>query len=320
MDCERPPADTHAIASGPPDLATSEGWVRAYAERAGRRGYRVSFFAHPEVVAHQAALYRELAADGAALGMHLHPWKFDDGRYKAHFGGMPEAQMKACLSDAIAMWQDAIGHHPLYFRPGTFSANDNAFRVLAEMGFRGGSLSVPGRLYPQQNAIWTGAEPDPHRGHVAFRQLAGALDFANMPVSVDHSTLLEKNGKRYHWDLRPDFVDADYCAVARNIVAQITARAPKVPVINMITHNDNDYTDDDNRVCRNFEEVLRQIKSASAEAGLNPVAATIETITDLVLATPPDDQPFDPVAMPRASFYSAAGQDHRPETTRDGQR
>ena len=305
MDCERPPADTHAIASGPPDLATSEVWVRAYAERAGRHGYPVSFFAHPEVVAEQAVLYRGLADDGATLGMHLHPWKFDDGRYKAHFGGMAEAEMKACLNDAIAMWQDAIGRHPLYFRPGTFSANDNAFRVLAEMGFRGGSLSVPGRFYPQQNAIWTGAEPDPHRGHISFRQLAGALDFANMPVSVDHSTLLEKDGKRYHWDLRPDFVDADYSAIARNIVAQITARAPSVPVINMITHNDNDYTDEDNRVCRNFEEVLRQIELAVAEAGLNPVAATIETIADLVLATPPVDQPFDPVAMPRATFYAA---------------
>jgi peptidoglycan/xylan/chitin deacetylase (PgdA/CDA1 family) len=302
MDCERPPSDAVPLASGPPDLMTSEAWVRAYARRAANYDLPVSFFLHPEVAADQADLYRELEADGACLGMHLHPWKFVGGRYKAHFGGMADERLRTCLEETTAMWCDAIGRHPLYFRPGTFSANDNAFRILAEQGFRGGSISVPGRFYPRQNAIWVGAEPDPHRGHVCFRQLPGALEFANMPVSVDLSRMIEKDGKRFHWDLRPDFADADYDEIAQNIVAQTLARQPLVPVINMITHNDHDYTDNGERNSRNFEAVLRAITDACAAAKLDPVGTTIEKICDLVLAAPAVEPDFDPVAMPRGFF------------------
>jgi len=305
MDCERPPSGAVPLASGPPDLATSEAWVRAYARRAANYDFPVTFFLHPEVATDQADLYRELEAEGACLGMHLHPWKFVGGRYKAHFGGLPDDQMRACLKETTAMWSDAIGRHPLYFRPGTFSANDNSFRILTEQGFRGGSISVPGRFYPKQNAIWTGAEPDPHRGHICFRQLAGSLDFANMPVSVDLSGIIEKDGKTFHWDLRPDFAVADYQGIARNILTQVLSRKPLVPVINMITHNDHDYTDDDERNTRHFETVLRAITDACEAEKLEPVGTTIEKICDLVLAAPPAEPGFDPVAMPRGFFEQA---------------
>src|SRR5690606_19128288 len=113
----------------------------------------------------------ELEGQGACLGLHLHPWKFGDGTYRAHFGGLTEAQQRAALSEAIALWQRAIGRRPRYFRPGTFSANDASYRVLVDLGFRGGSIAAPGRVYPDLSSIWTGAEKDPHRPHATFRQL-----------------------------------------------------------------------------------------------------------------------------------------------------
>ena len=53
------------------------------------------------------------------------------------------------------------------------------------------------------------AMADPHRAHRVFRQLEGDLPFADMPFSVDQSTVIEKNGRWLHWDLRPDF-DIDH--------------------------------------------------------------------------------------------------------------
>ena len=64
------------------------------------------------------------------------------------------------------------------------------------------------------------------------------------------------------------------------------ARDATIPVINFVTHNDNDYTDPSDRVRRNLERSLRAIQEAAAKAALEPIGATIETITDMVLAEP----------------------------------
>ena len=50
---------------------------------------------------------------------------------------LSEDDQVALLSEASALWQDAMGARPLYFRPGTFSANDAVFRVLGAVGLRG---------------------------------------------------------------------------------------------------------------------------------------------------------------------------------------
>lgn len=304
MDVEVPTTESHPSATGPASWADSERFIRGYVARTGAFGYPVTFFIHPEVTVRQGALFAELAEAGHCVeGLHLHPWKFRDGRYEAHFGGLSEDRMRACLSEAVSLWQTGMERRPLYFRPGTFSGNDAMYRVLADLGFRGGSCSLPGRIWPRMNAIWTGAEPDPHRAHGVFRQLVGDLPFANMPVSVDFSSTTVTRGSGFrkiepdeasldantvvsHWDLRPDWQDADYESIARNIVAQLRARAPSVPVITLLTHNDNDYGDDDDRVCRNLRRSLAALTDACRDAGIEPVGATLAEICDRVLAEP----------------------------------
>ena len=304
MDVEPPTPDTHPTATGPESWADSEKFIRGYVERAAGFGFPVSFFIHPEVAVRQAGLFAELKERGCCVeGLHLHPWKFHDGKYKSHFGGLPEQDMRAALSEAISMWHSGMGRRPLYFRPGTFSANDFMYRVLADLGFRGGSCSMPGRIWPRMNAIWTSAAPDPHRAHPTFRQLVGSLPFANMPVSVDFSGTLVTAGTKWqavdpelasadaniltgHWDMRPDWPEADYERIATNIVSQVRQRGATIPVINSITHNDNDYTDPDDRVCRNFVRAMQAMTDAAQAAGMEPVGSTMETIADLVLAEP----------------------------------
>src|SRR5690606_35092063 len=75
---------------------------------------------------------------------------------------------------------------------------------------------------------------------------------------------------------------ADYGRIARNIVAQVQERNPRVPVVHMVTHNDNDFSDDGDRVCRNYETVLNEIGAAIREAGAEPVGVTFADIVDLV--------------------------------------
>ena len=185
MDVEKAlPANRPASTTGPRNYEESAVFIEAYVQRAKSHGFPVSFMIHPEVTHEHKALFNQLEEDGACLGLHLHPWKFLDGRYKAHFGGLTRDEQRDILGEAIEMWSDAMIRKPLWFRPGTFSANDNTMPLLAELGFRGGSISLPGRVYPDMCAVWAGAPPDPHFGHAAFRHLPGELDFVNIPLSV----------------------------------------------------------------------------------------------------------------------------------------
>ena len=70
--------------------------------------------------------------------------------------------------------------------------------------------------------------------------------------------------------------------IARNIAAQLLERSPQVPVIHMGTHNDNDYSDDNDRVCRNFETMLDEIDLACREAGPGPVGATFADVVAMI--------------------------------------
>ncbi len=311
MDVEPATSTTHPTATGPDNWEDGEKFIRGYVDRTGEFGFPVSFFIHPEVLEVQADLFKELGEKGHCVdGLHMHSWKFRDGKYKAHFGGLTENEMRANLSEGIAMWQTGMGRRPLYFRPGTFSSNDFMYQVLVDLGFRGGSCSLPGRIWRLMNAIWTGAEPDPHRAHACFRQLVGDLEFANMPVSVDFSNRTVTVGSDFqkvdpnspeaagantvssHWDLRPDWRDADYPTIAGNIIDQVMKRNPSIPVLNFITHNDNDHTDPNDRVCANLIKSMTAMNEAAKERGITLEGTTLDKICDMVLAEPVKMEPF----------------------------
>jgi len=293
MDVEVPTSQSHGSASGPPDAESGGQWSKAFANVAGSFGLPVTYFVHPEVVLEQGSLYKHLEDAGHCLGLHLHAWRFD-ARYRCEFGGLNERQARQMLSEANDIWRTVFGARPLYFRPGTMSANDAIFRVLSDLGFRGGSLSLPGRVFPDKHAVWMGAPLDPHRAHPDFRLVEGPLDFANMPVSVDTSKLIAKGGRHFHYDLRPDFTDIDHVAIVRRIVGQIVERDPLVPCINLLTHNDHDFSDQASTVTCNLLATLKAIERASAEYGLSCRGSTLADICDAVVAHPPKESTFDP--------------------------
>lgn len=301
MDCEPSTQTTHPSATGPHDWALGQRSCEGYAKIAAEYGLPATYFIHPESAIAQADMYKRLQQDGACLGLHMHPWKYSMWRYNgerfmAHYGGLSEKEQRELLIESSALWEEALGLRPEIFRPGTFSANDSIFKVLAELGFKGGSCSVPGRMMPEMRAIWTGAHPDPHRASPVLRQVAGALDFVNVPVSTDFSTLLEgRLGRRLHPDLRPD-VDwesqygVNYPTIARNLIQQLMERKPAVPTICLLTHNHYDFEDANDPATQRLRQSLQALAVACAEAGIRIKPATIDSVVDEVLAQPYEEE------------------------------
>ncbi len=293
MDCEpiRSAKGATQATSGPITYEESARFIEAFTQRAAARGFPLTFFIHPETAQAHPELFLRWQSAGACLGLHIHPYKIRNTRFRTHFGALSELEQTVLISEASAIWSEALGSRPRYFRPGTFSANDATFPVLTRLGFRGGSISCPGRMYPDLYAIWSGAPNDPHYGNASFRQMPGHLDFVNLPLSVDLSQPEERDGRSFYRDLRPDYQQADYPTIARNLIAQLRARQPAVPTLVVVTHNDNDFSNPDDRVSRNFEEVLNAIATACREEGIEPVGATVESVAQEVRRVIPREQP-----------------------------
>lgn len=291
MDCEPAKSDVtaHALtlsASGPADYLESERAIKGYAGIAGDHGFPLTLFVHPEVAGAHADLLLELQRDGACLGLHLHPYKLRGREYQHDLGAYLADEQRRIIGEAAAVWEEATGFRPRYFRGGVFSANDSTFQVLRELGFRGGSLSCPGRVLPEAYSIWAGAEPYPHRAHLGFRQTAGESDFIEIPVSVAYGrpTQYGERGERgYEWPYIPAS-RYDHGAVITDILSRFAQEQAPHSVVVTDTHNDMDYTDPDHHATRKLHIILHAIHSFCASNNVRPIGITAAGLTDLILA------------------------------------
>jgi len=290
MDCEPAktevtPYGTRMSKSGPSNWAESASAIRHYVAAVRVHGFPVTLFIHPEVAANQRDLLRELQRDGACLGLHLHPYKLAGGRHRYDLGAYPYAEQRAILEEAAHLWERALRQEPRWFRGGYFSANDATFALLSELGFRGGSVSIPGRVLPSHGSVWAGAEPYPHRAHLAFRQLLGESDFVEIPVSVDWKRPVEvgEAGEQgYEWPYIPA-EKYDHPQVIRGILEGVRREAPRYGTLVMDTHNDKDYADPHHPATVNLRRILDAIASAAPPLGLRPVGVTVEQLCDRLL-------------------------------------
>lgn len=277
--------------TGPEDAQTSERLIRAYRNIARRHGFPVTFLIHPEAAALHAEMFARFEEEGHCLGLHLHPTKFSSPRYRHELGHYSADEQRQILSLAKAQWSQAIGKEPEYFRPGAFSANDATFPTLVSLGFRGGSVSIPGRIWPQRYCIWAGAKLDPHRANGAFRHVAGGLPFVNIPLSVDTRSAMSARGVVYYRDLRPNARETSAEETLRNIVAGLAKRQPAVPVVHLVAHNDQPFDDPNSASFHRLEEVLTRVGPVSMAHGFNAVGSTIGEVCDEVMALPPARMP-----------------------------
>ena len=289
MDVEPVKLDPHW--TGPSDAAESEWALRDYGELAQAHGFPISLFIHPEAAELHAGLFREWDKQDACLGLHIHATKFQYPAHKFEFGYYSAEEQRRMLADAKEQWAKALGREPLYFRPGAFSANDATFPTLAEMGFRGGAVSVPGRVWPERYCIWAGAEPDPHRANERFRHVRGDLDFVDIPLSVDFETPMCVRGVRYCQDLRPTARDVSTELVLEHIVARLARVKPQVPVVHLIAHNDQPFKDPSHESCRRLETVLKRVGPLCEKHGLRAAGATVAEVVEAVLRQPVSPPP-----------------------------
>lgn len=284
MDVE--PVKHDARWTGPPDAATSDRLIRAYRRTARKHGFPATLFVHPEAAELHADLLRQAEGEGDCLGLHVHPTRFEYPRYRYEFGYYTGEQQAEILTRAKSRWAAAIGCEPVYFRPGAFSANDATFATLVSLGFRGGSVSIPGRVWPGRYCIWSAAPLDPHRANAAFRQVAGDLPFANIPLSVDSTAVVQSLGMTCFRDLRPNARGVPAEQTLRNILAGIAERRPPVAVLHIVTHNDQPFDEPDSESSRHLRTVLTRVGPVCEELGLVAAGRTVGNVCDDVLALP----------------------------------
>lgn len=281
MDVEPPAAGSGS--SGPVSDEAGMRSIRDFQAVLRQSGYRATYFVHPELIAACPEFYRDLENAGSGVGLHLHTTKFTASKQSRELGGLRAVEQKRLLEMAIEMFERGIGFRPRIFRPGCFSANDATYGVLRDLGFIGGGVSIPGRIWPERFCVWSGAYPYTHFVHESFRQCVGDLPFVEIPLSVDLTTPLRHNpvGFYHHPDLRPGGVYSDTDEVAcdrrellRNILRRMEADNPPCKTLVVDVHNDRDFTSRGSQAAQDLRTVLDGIEPGCRELGWEVVPAT----------------------------------------------
>jgi len=276
---------------GPPDWAFSARSVRSYCQVLAERGISATLFVVPDTAVEQGLLLRQIAEDtGTELGLHMHPqcWRDHYQNAQAHdyLGGYSGAEQFEILSEALKEVGNALGKQPRAFRGGNFSANDETFRVLTDLGFTHGSVSQPGRSVPKYRACWKDAEPDVHQAHNAFRLSAGDLDFVEVPLTSDRE-------RSEHWtgvgDVRLEGATAEEIAKAvRQEVGRQVGDGMPVKHVCLLTHNTVNYWSDDQSEKGRLGVLnlaLDRIDEIADDLGLEVVGTTVADVREAFLAT-----------------------------------
>jgi len=276
---------------GPPDWDFAEHSVRSFCETLRVYGLRATLFIVPDTAEKQSELFRDLAeSTGAELGMHMHPqcWKdnylnSDDHEYLGGYSGEDQFQI---LSEGLSQWTEAIGFRPVSFRGGNFSANDETFGVLVDLGFTHGSVSQPGRVVSRYRASWSDAVWDVHRPHKAFRCAEGDLDFVEVPLTSDRL-------RTDHWtgvgDVRIENATAEQIGLAasQEVIRQTEEDRP-LKHICILTHNFVNYWASDegeeNRLVI-LKQAILGFKELGERLDLQVVGSTTQDIRNTYLET-----------------------------------
>ena len=237
VDCE---STQHSIKNP----ALGERALRGLQQILAQTGMKATFVVIPGDIEVHAAIYRELAAEGHEIGVHLHP---ADMGYDEFLGVYGLEEHLAMLRKAADVFARAFGRRPECFTPGYCSANDFTFPALEKAGFRHGMVSMPTRNLPQCACVWGSSPLTLHYPHRFNRCLTGDVDFVDVPMTVDVESRMW--GGAHPQDLRIELVDAKnhWYTIHKNVVRQVQA-ADAIPVkhLKALTHNFFDYSDEHN--------------------------------------------------------------------------
>jgi len=138
----------------------------------------------PEVVAHQAALYREMAQRGVWQALHFQVRGYRPPGAKADYDTQRPLSFYDCdeqrevLAIARDHWEQAMGMPSVNWSACCTQANDWTFPIPAELGYQECHVSAPGRwkLDPYVGHLWWGAYPFSHHASGKCRIVPGELE------------------------------------------------------------------------------------------------------------------------------------------------
>ncbi len=280
MDCERI-AEESTLKNGTPSWEISEkailGMAEVLREKDVVRGG--AFYPTPATAARHRDLFRDLKADGFDLGCQFHCDSFRSGEYSRFLGEYPYARQKEILTFAKQDWEEALEAPMTTFRCGFLSANDFTFPILAELGVRQSSSSMPRRHLPELAARWVGVHPYPHHASAKSRLVCGDLPLFEVPIAV-HPFKWANPEHTVAPDLRPDrgLEPAFYEDIIRSWLENMLRADPPIKTIVAITHNTIDYLDRQNPKRKIMELEIDCIRQAVTESGHQFVPATLQDI------------------------------------------
>lgn len=270
MDCES--IDSIATEGGPVDWAFSRRSMEGYVKVLNREGYAPTLFISPPNAEENASMLLDLHKSGAELALHVHPQDFG---YCEYLGAYDHEAQVRIIGSAAEHWAEKIGFLPTSFRGGNLSANDATAGALCELGFRQGSLSVPGRSFTRVKSNWAGAPMNPWHMNKANRLLEGDLDFLEIPVTADWESVMW--GGLTKLELRIEMVDARAhgFTIRKNVERQLKDQIEE-PYLCILTHNIFDYSDPSEFRSQVLEGVIREIQGCAALHELTVAGLTLE--------------------------------------------
>jgi len=276
MDCEAVARESPE--GGPRTWALAERAMRGFAQTLNDEGLRGTYFVVPRVAKRFPSVLADIETTGIELGMHCHPQ--NDG-YANYLAGYEVDRQKEILDLSKTQWADALGRDPMSFRPGNFSANDDTFVALVELGFRQGSCSLPGRKHWGIKADWENSYPFARHADPLDRRIEGTLEFYEVPVTAKFESPAI-NGNMYY---TPDHLRIESAGIrdfAEEVIRQHIDRMRKerVPVktIVFMTHNTQEYSTPDSKASITLRQMINLVRSISQDKGLAVTPATIEEI------------------------------------------
>jgi len=295
IDCELPlntpytGPERRPFFGGPKDWEFAEASVRGFVERmAGMDvGAGASLFVYPDVARQQKALYREMAAAGVEIALHLNGLRYSrlQGDSAKWLGEMTEAEQREALRTAKADLEDTLGQPVLGYRACYGSANNDTLRLCDELGFRWASNSS-NRYRPEFAANWSGSWPYAHHASPRSNLITGNLRLFEIPVTVGLTVYYDES-VRQPLDLRVETPPERLGegreklrqVIEENIV-EMDRRAVPVRAIIGASHNTNPYGDPATYQAQNLERTVRHARELAEEHGLEFMPASFLQIVE----------------------------------------
>ncbi len=181
------PAGSHLAPDGPANWIQSARSIDGFCGTLRSAGFPVTLFLTPQAAAEHAPMLEDFAPLGTELALLVHPPSLPRGKRTNFLGQYPADAQRQLVDVAARAFEDATGVQPRSIRSAMFSASDQTYPLLYELGFRQSSLSNPGRRVNKYGADWVGAEADAHHVSADSRLREGSIPLLELPVTTDAS-------------------------------------------------------------------------------------------------------------------------------------